>query len=223
MKKIIMLGTVLVLGGFTGCVSTKEITHSNLKSIKQSNFNSIIISKRKKPDFLATTVVNVQFGMIGLAQQISAGNKRIRENNVEDPAVYIANELGADLGRTLGIEKIQISSSEAESTNVNKLSEQYAGTDLLLDVQTIGWQSTYYLSDLNNYRVVYNGVIRLIDTKDKVILAQSHCSKKQDDKKNSPSYDQLFENNAAILKAALKEHADSCIAEFKAKVANTIL
>lgn len=221
MKKRFLIGALITVVGFTGCASTQEISQTTGQSLKQLNASSIVISKRKAPDFLATTAMNVQFGMIGVAQQVSAGNKRIKENNVEDPAGYIANELAAELGKSLGINTMTSSSSVTDSTKVNELSEQYKNADLLVDVQTIGWQSIYYNTDWNNYRVIYNSVFRLIDTKKKTVLLQSKCSKNQDNKENAPSYDQLFENNAAVLKSSLKAHADACISDFKAKMLNS--
>ncbi|MBP7880249.1 MAG: hypothetical protein KAZ75_02050 [Acinetobacter sp.] len=182
----------------------------------------MIISKREKPSFLATTALNVQFALLGLAAQISSGNKIINENQVEDPAIYIANELAKTLESQLGITHITTSTSTTTTNNIKTLAEQHKEADILLDVQTTYWQSIYYTSDWNNYRVVYAAKLRLIDTKNKKVIAESICSKKQDDKKNSPSYDQLIANNAAVLKAALKSHADECISEFKTNALGSI-
>lgn len=221
MKKVIFPSILIFIALLTGCAST-QTQKLNINAVKASNPTSVIISKREKPPFLATTALNVQFALLGVAAQISNGNKIINENQVEDPSIYIANELAKTLESQLGITNITTSTSKTTTNNVKTLAEQYKGADLLLDVQTTNWQSIYYTSDWNNYRVLYTAKLRLIDTKNQKVLAESSCSKNQDDKKNSPSYDQLIANNAAVLKAALKSHADACISEFKTNALSSI-
>jgi hypothetical protein len=221
MQKLIFPSIFIFVALFTGCASTQP-QKLNINAVKASNPTSVIISKREKPPFLATTALNVQFALLGAAAQISSGNKIINENQVEDPAIYIANELAKTLESQLGITQITTSASKTTTNNVKTLAEQYKSADILLDVQTTHWQSIYYISDWNNYKVLYAAKLRLIDTKNQKVLAESSCSKNQDDKENSPSYDQLIANNATVLKAALKSHADACISEFKTNALSSI-
>jgi len=221
MQKLIFPSIFIFVALFTGCASTQP-QKLNINAVKATNPTSVIISKREKPPFLATTALNVQFALLGAAAQISSGNKIINENQVEDPAIYIANELAKTLESQLGITQITTSASKTTTNNVKTLAEQYKSADILLDVQTTHWQSIYYISDWNNYKVLYAAKLRLIDTKNQKVLAESSCSKNQDDKENSPSYDQLIANNAAVLKATLKSHADACISEFKTNALSSI-
>lgn len=218
-KFLLFIPSLLIL--LSGCVSTKN-TSVNMSLLKENKPSSITISARKTPSFAAMTAVNVQFGILGAAAQISSGNKIIKENTVEDPAIYIADELTKTLANQLEITNLKNGKQITDTTNVKALAEQYKDADLLVDVQTVNWHSIYYLSDWNNYRIFYSAKLRLIDTKKKTLIAESFCSKMQDDKANAPSYDQMIENKAAVLKAALKSHADACITEFKTKALGII-
>lgn len=214
MRTLISILTIAFI--CTGCVSTKTKS-INLNTVKVSKPVSIIKSHREKPSFAAVTAMNVQFGLLGAAVQMANGNKIINENEVSDPAIYIADELAKALSTQLEINDIKTSSTPVDTSNIKTLAEKNPGADLLIDVQTVNWQFIYYVSDWNNYRVMYSAKLRLIDTRNQTLLAESFCNKMQDDKANSPSYDQMIANKAAVLKAALKAHADACIAEFKTK------
>jgi hypothetical protein len=59
----------------------------------------LVVTTSDRPDFAAMTAGKAMFGMVGAFAMISAGNKVIRENNVEDPAHYIGSELAGFLCR----------------------------------------------------------------------------------------------------------------------------
>ena len=189
-----------------------------MAGLQGGGYRTVAVSSREKPSFAAMTAGKAQFGLLGAAAMISAGNTIVRENNVEDPAVYIGNALAARLSEKLGL---QVSDNGGKVTDVTKpdqLATQYAGSDLLLDVQTVNWSFVYFPTDWNNYRVIYSAKLRLIDTRNRKLLAEGFCAHTPADAEGSPSRDQLLADKAARLKSELRIAADHCVPDFAAKV-----
>ncbi len=206
---------VMLLLSVTGCVSTKNVpmADNHLENMKGSQ---ISLAKRELPGFGAMTAGKAMFGAIGGMAMISAGNQIVAENNVEDPAIYIAQSLAGDLvgfGLTVSDENVAVS---ANSTS--KVVKTPFNADYLLDIQTVNWSFGYFPTDWDNYRVIYSAKLRLINGKTKRVEAEGFCSRVPDQDENSPSYDELLANNAERLKQELKVAADYCIGEFKTNV-----
>lgn len=68
-----------------GCVSTQTASIAN-DNASAPHGKSIVVAKRVKPDFGAMTAGKVLFGLIGAAAMISAGNKIVADNHIDDPA-----------------------------------------------------------------------------------------------------------------------------------------
>jgi hypothetical protein len=184
-----------------GCVSTKTIP---MKTDQLAKFQggTIALAARPKPDFAAMTAGKAMFGMIGAAAMISAGNTIIKENEVEDPAIGIGQEL---------IKNFQ-------EVHPGKLAKQYANVDLLLDLQTINWSFTYFPADWNSYRVIYSVKMRVIDTRQGRLLAEGFCSRVPEKTPSAPSRDELLANKADRLKQELARSANQCLSELREKV-----
>lgn len=213
-KSIAMLASALFI---TGCVSTKTIP-IDMTKVRSSAPESVAISKREKPDFAAMTAGKAMFGAFGAMAMISAGNDLISENDVEDPASYIGSELASAFSKTIPGTVVKPSKAQTESTSPDELSEKYNFADYLIDVQTINWSLAYFPTDWDSYRVIYSAKLRVIDTRTQEQVAEGFCSRIPDQDSNSPSYDQLLNNNAKRLKKELKIAADACISEFKNNV-----
>jgi hypothetical protein len=83
---------------------------------------------------------------------VGAGNKIVQENEVEDPAGYIARALSDDFSTKHGVTVNVDGQVAAVGENVAELSRQYAGHDYLLDVKTFDWGFQYFPTDWNSYR-----------------------------------------------------------------------
>lgn len=215
-----MSKTVLVLLGalvLTGCVSTKNI-QADATGLRSGEYRTITVTSRESPSFSAMTAGKAGFGLLGAAAMISAGNTIVRENDVEDPAVYIGRELSAALSEKLTVQVNGNGGALAKSGDPKRLADMYPDSDLLLDVQTINWSFAYFPTDWNNYRVIYSAKLRLVDTRSKKLLAEGFCARVPDQTKDSPSRDQLLADKAARLKSELRIAADQCIPEFASKV-----
>lgn len=218
MKTKILL--FVLLGAFmTGCVSTKNIpiTDEKLGSMKGS---SLAISKRKLPDFSAMTAGKAMFGGLGGVAMISAGNKIVKENAIEDPALYIAATISSGLMQHHELTVDADVSVTVSGNSSSKIAKMNFSTDYLLDIQTVNWSFAYFPTDWDNYRVIYSAKLRLIEKTSQKVVAEGFCSRVPDQDENSPSYDQLLADKAARLKSELRIAADKCISEFKSDILN---
>ena len=208
---------LLALGALGGCVSTKivPVDHHALSGL---HGGTVVVSQREKPSFAANTAGKMMFGVAGAVAAISSGNDIIRDNEVADPAAYIEQALLKDLVTDNALKGLTIQAS-TNTTDVAQLAKQYAGADLLLDVQTINWSWIYYPTSWGHYKVIYSAKIRLIDTKHSKLIADGFCARVPDvPAESAPTRDELLENKAARLKQELATAADYCVQTFRTKV-----
>jgi hypothetical protein len=215
-KKFSGVGLVALVICAGGCVSTKNIP-LDADAISKAKGGSIAATQREKPSFSAMTAGKAGFGLIGAVAMISAGNKIVTDNNVEDPALFIQKTLIGEFAQDNSLSIVQVD-VPAESTDVKKLARQYAKTDILFDVQTINWSFAYFPSDWNNYRVIYSAKLRVIDTKRGKLLAEGFCARVPEKADDAPSHEELLANGAERLKRELLLGADHCVQELRAQV-----
>lgn len=213
-----MLIVVAVLAA--GCVSTKNVPVSD-EAMTSMNGKSLAVAKRDKPHFMAQTAGKALFGLVGAAAMIEAGDRIVAENDVDDPAVYIANVLAADLARESGLVVDASLDAVTDSKDVAELAGEYQQYDYLLDVRTVDWSFGYFATDWNNYRVMYSAKLRLIDTRNREVVAEGFCSRIPEKSDGAPSHEQLLANQAQLLKSELSLAAEHCIAELGAKALMT--
>ncbi len=92
---------VMATLSITGCVSVKQIPMTT-DVVNQIKNKQITIAQRDTPNFGASTPGKAMFGAIGAAAMVSAGNKIITQNHIEDPAIYISQKLTSKLSAKLG-------------------------------------------------------------------------------------------------------------------------
>jgi hypothetical protein len=197
MMMIVVAGLVTL----TGCVSTKIVPLQQARMATLQG-KTLTVLKREKPAFTAGTAGKAAFGLIGATAMIVKGNSIVRENDIEDPAVYIAEELAGDLANAHSMTVVPAGGS----------------ADVLLDVQTVNWSFLYFPTDWNSYRVIYSAKLRLMDNRSRKMLAEGFCARIPEKSDSAPGYDELMADQAARLKQELTAGADHCIAEFRSKV-----
>lgn len=209
--------TLLALCSLGGCVSTKIVPVDH-QALSGFHGGTVVVSQREKPSFAANTAGKMMFGAVGAVAAISSGNDIIRDNEVADPAAYIEQALLKDLVTDNALKGVT-SPTSTNTMDVAQLAKQYAGADLLLDVQTINWSWIYYPTSWSHYKVIYSAKIRLIDTKHSKLIADGFCARVPDGPAESaPTRDELLENKAARLKQELATAADYCVQTFRTKV-----
>jgi hypothetical protein len=206
---------VVVAATSAGCVSVQQIPMS-AASIEQIKDKEIALSQRVRPDFAATTPARAAFGGLGAGIIISEGNRIIKENGVQDPAVYIAHTVASDFQGRYNT-RLSPKGAPVTSDEVADLVKNANGSDLVLDIRTINWSLVYFPTSWGKYRVIYSARLRLVDAKSGRVLAEGGCHRVPEHSAQSPTYDELVTNSAARLKQELKTAADFCIGEFKAK------
>jgi hypothetical protein len=207
---------VVVAAAMTaGCVSVQQIpmSASSAEAVKDKE---IALSQRARPDFAASTPAKAVFGMIGAAAMISEGNKLVKENGIEDPALHIAQTLVAELQGRYNT-RLSPKGAPVASDDVADLVKNANGSDVVLDVRTINWSFVYFPLSLGKYRVIYSARLRLVDAKSGRVLAEGGCHRVPEQTAQSPTYGELLANSAARLKQELRTAADFCISEFKTK------
>src|SRR5690348_2384639 len=98
-----VVATTLLCFLATGCVSTKTVPLASKSS--ELKGKSIIVVQHERPSFTAMTAgkmaVGGLFGAVGGAVAgasiVSAGNKIVDENHLEDPAPKVAQGIATDL------------------------------------------------------------------------------------------------------------------------------
>lgn len=215
MKKLFLASIILLF--LSACVSTKNVPLDSAK-IEQWQPSQLTLSKRNKPDFAAQTAGKAVFGAIGAVAMITAGNKIINENEVQDPANYIGDELAKALAEKYGVANVVRSDSVVKGLKEQAVIEAYPNSGLLIDVQTINWSFGYFPTKWGKYRVIYSAKLRLIDGDAGTLLAEGFCSRVPKYDETAPTKDELLGDSAARLKKELSIAANDCIKQLKANV-----
>jgi hypothetical protein len=197
------------------CVSVQQIP-MNASTADAIKDREVALSERSKPDFAAMSPTHGLFGAIGAAASISGGNDLVKKHAIEDPAVYIAQTLAADLQSRYNT-RLSPKGAPIASDDIAEAVNNANGADLVLDVRTINWRFVYFPMSWGKYRLIYSARLRLVDTKSGRVVAEGGCHRVPEQTSQAPTYNELVANSGARLKQELKTAADFCISEFKAK------
>lgn len=221
LKKVITIISLMVL---SGCINTNTpIDSAKVELMKPER---ISISKRNKPVFktkISTFEVLLELSAFDDPQSlledensfIRSGIDIIKNNELQDPASSIGFELLKSLSKKYNIEIIE-SEKYVESNKVSDIIIAHPGVDWILDIETINWNfKPFSKPHRNRYRITYEAKLRLIDTRDKTIVAEGLCSNPSDLTGLSPGYIELVKNDAERLKYELDLATYNCIDMFK--------
>lgn len=211
--------TVLACAIVCGCATTKDEALTP-ESIARLDAKSVAVTRHEQPAFIASTAGKTMYGMVGVASQLSSGNRIVEQNDIKDPATGIARTLVDALAQRYNMTVAPEQQGTLLATdNVERIAKRYAATDYVVDVSTIDWTFQYYPGNFNRYRVRYGATFKLIDTKAKSVIAKGSCSRDPEQAEDSPTYDQLLANNAALIKTKLADAATFCADKF---ITNTL-
>lgn len=215
MRKLVLITFVALV--LSACVSTKNVP-LNTSEIRTVEFNQITLSHRERPDFAALTAGKALFGAIGAVAMINAGNKIVNDNEVDDPAGFIASELASALSEKYQIAEVNQSESLVKGLKAKSVIEAYPDSGLIIDVQTINWSFGYFPTKWGRYRVLYTAKLRLIDSSAGSLLAEGFCKRIPGYDETAPTKDELLADSAARLKAELVLAAKSCVEQLSENV-----
>ena len=138
------------------------------------------------------------FGVAGMLASPARGAKLTKDNNVPDPSIGLADQLANRLAASYGLTRA--------STNA----------DVTLHMNTNYWGMIYFLTDMNNYQIRMFFDMYLTDNKTGLKIAVGKCQyhPKYDNTNDAPSWDGLFDNQAAGLKEEIQKAQDYCVEQF---------
>ena len=204
----------------TSCATANKVPLSKEGALNLKG-KTCEISRHETPGFQASTAAKAAFGPLGIGAAFSEGKEIVDKNNIEDPAVYISQELAKTLNKDLSVNVLPASSVICANSEIDTVCSTYKNGDLILDVRTINWFFAYYPTVWTKYRIAYAAHFRIIDTRTKEVLAEETFGKLTDeDTSVAPTYDDLLNNNAERLKSELLKLADEAIMHFRQKGLN---
>ena len=212
-QPVILIVSATVLAGCATAPMT--MNEQDTSSLHESKLTVI----HYEPDpFLPMTNTKGAFAVLGVAAAVSEGSELVREHNLEDPAIDIKTSLANDLSDTYQISDVKIlQEAKPYESNPEEVAALASHDGIVLDVRTFGWGTMYYPFK-TKYKVNYMAQARLINAREKRLISAERCTIKEEYSENSPTYDELMENGAALLKKKLADASTECAARFAKKM-----
>jgi hypothetical protein len=120
---------------------------------------------------------------------------------LEDPVIYGKERLARTLRDNLDLRNMTVVPTAYQRED-GQLSEIYQG-GVVLHLQTVRW-------GIDNQRAKYSVVARLQDMRVSRNMWAKACEVVVDKDKDAPYQDELYANDGALLKAKLREAAETC-------------
>ncbi|MBV8647422.1 hypothetical protein [Paludibacterium sp.] len=203
---------LLLVALLAGCAGVPQKPLSGASAAVLKN-QTLIASFADKPDFAAWTPGKIVLagGLFGGMWAVSAGNGIVEENHVPDPAAQIAYKLTLAMAARYGADAkprlLRVNSDAVEDI----ADTARASTRYIVDVRTLHWGLSAFPGSWWRYRVQYAARARLIDTWQRLVLAEGRCDFTRLDDRSAPTYDELVDRQAAGLKWELGTATALCV------------
>lgn len=207
MRNIPLLMTLALL--LCGCISAPK-SAVGTADVSSWRGKTVALTDRPRAGFVAATPAKAMFAMIGAAAAIAAGGSIVKENGIEDPAPRVAREILEAAQQRYGVVPSSIAPIKIDTTDTKALAKAAQGADLLVDVQLTGQTLSYYPTVWNHYWVLEGFVLRVIDVHTGKLLGGGSCVQNSNKDSNPPTYDQILDNHAELLKAMLSKETNAC-------------
>jgi len=139
MKKFfVFLAIFLMFLTIIGCATVKPVPLSNEAAVNLKG-KTCEISRHETPGFQASTAAKAAFGPLGIGAAFSEGKEIVAKNNIEDPAIYISQELAKTLNENFAINVLPASSVICANSDIDTVCSTYKNGDIILDVKTLNW------------------------------------------------------------------------------------
>jgi hypothetical protein len=152
---------------------------------------------------------------VGSELEVSEG-KKARAKHLYDPADAISAALMKGMVRRFSLNVVDAGKQETLGTSAGELSREYKDVDLVLDVRTSDWG--FVPIRMGHYGILYEGTLRLIDTRNQSVIAEGSCTFHPADSEDSPSYDELMAADAALLKARFRALTQFCADDYRTRI-----
>jgi hypothetical protein len=149
---------------------------------------------------------------------------------IVDPAIELGTEIGEELSQRHALELLSYTAEaphfvDATDSRSNKRTPR-PKADLALEVRTTGWG----IFDSEQHTVYYEVMARLIDSRSLRVLALGSCGAMRPDPnlrikepgavrgKPATSYDDLLDDDGALLKGRLASAIEECATDLRSKL-----
>lgn len=193
-----------------GCASSKPITASSETLSAYQGQPLTVVTYNPKKGFYQMTAGSAMFGAIGAVAALAESEKLIAKYDLVSPAVRTAETLTPSLSDRLHPSAVTPLADPSDGKDAKQLAALADNKGLVLDVQALAWTSSYFPVNWSHYRPVFVGVSHLIDAGTGKLIAQGPCKIDNFDDKGAPTYDEMYADNAAILKQQFQQAADEC-------------
>jgi hypothetical protein len=203
----------------TGCASSINVVKTPSSQIDSMNGCPLTTVTYSTPGLHVVTpgkAAGMAFGAIGGgiagALMYNEGKKIMEQNAIGDPVVDIAAKLKPTISEKFNVSSaIDINEREYNEDSPGSLSTINDKKGLVLDVKTLGWKVNYMRDNFSRYTLIYSVRARLIDMNTGNVIGQVPCTyNSESSAAAAPTYDQLFENGAALFKTKLNGCVDAC-------------
>jgi uncharacterized lipoprotein YajG len=202
----------------TGCVSTTNVPIPQNRQAQLSGA-TLAVTERPIPAFADFKPSNAMFGMVGGLAAVGSGNELIRKYDIKDPAPKIGEALAQHLAAGWQVKPLTSVTVPIDTASVEEIAKAAAGkADLVLDVQTVNWSLFYLALKWNRYQVMYTVKLRLIDALKKELIAEGFHAWKTPESTGYSTHDELFADNAAVLRQRLDDGANAAIEAFRSGI-----
>jgi hypothetical protein len=221
LRKETVLRTLLLctvtLGFLSGCapVATKPISTPAQALLENQSMG---LTVRADAHFNHVTAGAAAFGALGLLASRGASDDIAVPHHIADPSHAIAAALAGQLAARRGARLVPQPISVSDDDPAQVAAAAKASARFVIDVRTVGWGVSYLPSNWTHYSIGYRGTARLIDTETGTVLAEGSCSTSTRESKNPPTYDELKENDAALVKTVVAEITSTCARRFESEM-----
>lgn len=161
---------------------------------------TLVVTRHEKPAFVAATAGKATFALVGAGAMVVEGNRLVKGNAIADPADIIEAQLVPALVKHNALLWQPSSTRVVTTTKAAGIAKAQADADVVLDIESIGWNFNYYPTHWGSYWTGYVVRVRLIDAKTAALLAGGSCGANTLQHPNPPSKAQLLQNDARLLK-----------------------
>lgn len=204
----IALPMIFVLA-LSGCISVPK-SGVGTADARSWRGKTVVLTDRPRAGFLAQTPAKAMFAVVGTVAAVSAGDSIVKENGIEDPAPRIAREILAAAQQRYGVVPASIAPIKIDSTDPKALAKAAQGADLIIDVQLTMQLLSYFPTGWNHYWVSEGFVLRVIDVHTGALLGGGSCGKSSNKDGDPPTYGQMLDSHAELLKTMLSKQTDAC-------------
>ena len=193
-----------------GCTTTTPI-RASVDSLSAFRGQTLaIVTYDPHARFLQYTAGAAAFGLVGALAAINSSNNLVKQYDLVNPSLRVAEKLTPLLSEKLKPSAVN-PMANAPGNRTNSMLAVLAGKNgLVFDVDG-GAQSLYFPFDWTHYKVQYFATARLVDASTGKVVAQAGCNIDSDDVMSAPTYNELYADNAALLKSKLQTDADKCV------------